>query len=82
MLDKYKKYKKDIFRVTIIKPNCTAFDIKVDLDLDDKKILDAYRRSLNDAGIVLYRCHKEPLPTVLTRIILFLEYIFLGYCVY
>ena len=82
-LNKYKKFKGEIFVVTVrnIKSGTLA-TIKTDLNLDDKVSMALYRISLLKHGIEICDVYKKPIPTFITRIILFLEYIFLGYCAY
>lgn len=79
----YKKYKGYRYRVELFsKTTGCITDIKTSLNLDDNTILYLYRNSLEKDGILIHNIYKEPIPTFITRIILLLEYIFLGYCVY
>ena len=82
-LNKYKKFKGEIFVVTVrdIKSG-TLTTIKTDLNLDNKGVMTLYRLSLLKDGIGICDVYKKPIPTFITRIILFLEYVFLGYCAY
>ena len=77
-LNKYKKFKGEIFVVTVrdIKSG-TLSTIKTDLNLDNKGVM-----ALLKDGIGICDVYKKPIPTFITRIILFLEYVFLGYCAY
>lgn len=79
----YKKYKGYRYRVELFSKT-TGFigDIKTSLNLDDNTILSLYRNNLEKDDILIRNIYKEPVPTFITRIILLLEYIFLGYCVY
>lgn len=82
-LNKYKKFKGEIFVVTVrdIKSGTLA-TIKTDLNLDNKGVMALYGMALLKDGIGICDVYKKPIPTFTTRIILFLEYVFLGYCAY
>lgn len=83
ILSKYKKYKGETYCVDLVSKNTGhQFSIRTDLDLDNKMILPMYRQSLRDDGIIIRNIYKKPIPTFITRIILFLEYIFFGYYSY
>ena len=79
----YKKYKGYRYRVRLFSKNSGCItDIKTDLDLDNKIVLLLYKSNLEKDGILIRNIYKEPVPTFITRIILLLEYVFLGYCMY
>lgn len=79
----YKKYKGYRYRVQLFSKNTGCItDITTNLDLDNNTILSLYKSSLEKDGILIRNIYKEPIPTFITRIILLLEYIFLGYCAY
>lgn len=80
-LHKYKRYKGNIFRV-YMRSNDRYFSIKTNLNLKNKHVLSTYKQCLKDENIQLLNFYEEPIPTLITRIILFLEYLFLGWCLY
>jgi hypothetical protein len=79
----YKKYKGEIYRVCLFhKDTGRIFSVKTDLDLDNSILLSIYRNTLKKDNIDIHSISKEKIPTFTTRIILFLECLFLGYCAY
>lgn len=79
----YKKYKGYRYRVQLFSKNTGCItDIKTTLNLDNNTILSLYNSSLEKDGILIRNIYKEPVPTFITRIILLLEYVVLGYCMY